>query len=186
MMHGSYFAVALFERHNNNERYNHQQQRKMPASSPARASGCPFSSFWESSSSDVAPLTCPWQHSPQLQPPQTLPLPGCVENDPQQQEEVTPCNSEDSDSSSSSSSSYVHQAWQFKRPVLQHDPKLTRRQVRRAGANAYAAYVTPETRSTTHVPITHPHLTASPHTCLPPVHRPCSCASWAVTGACRT
>jgi nitrate reductase (NAD(P)H) len=33
-------------------------------------------------------------------------------------------------SSSSSSSSGTHQAWQLKRPVLQHDPKLTRRQLR--------------------------------------------------------
>jgi hypothetical protein len=34
-----------------------------------------------------------------------------------------------STSSSSSSSSCVYQAWQMKRPVLDHDPKLTRRQV---------------------------------------------------------
>lgn len=33
-------------------------------------------------------------------------------------------------SSISSSSSGTHQAWQLKRPVLQHDPKLTRRQLR--------------------------------------------------------
>lgn len=32
--------------------------------------------------------------------------------------------------SSSSEGQYVHQAWQLKRPVLQHDPKLTRRQLR--------------------------------------------------------
>lgn len=106
----------------------------IPASSPARASRCPFSSLFEPQSNDVAPLTCPWQHSStQLQPA------GCTESDvQQQQQEASPCASEDSgnsisisSSTSSSSSSYVHQAWQLKRPVLSHDPKLTRRQLRK-------------------------------------------------------
>jgi len=36
-----------------------------------------------------------------------------------------------SSGSSSSEGQYVHQAWRLKRPVLQHDPKLTRRQLRK-------------------------------------------------------
>jgi cytochrome b involved in lipid metabolism len=39
-------------------------------------------------------------------------------------------SSSSSSSSSSSGASGTHQAWQLKRPVLQHDPKLTRRQLR--------------------------------------------------------
>lgn len=112
------------------------------AQNPAqRTSRCPFSSLLALSAPTVMPSTqptdssCPWHKA--AQPSPTGSDSNCSGPDSttylqhvSSSSSLFDDASSSSTSSSSSSGTYVHQAWQMKRPVLQHDPKLTRRQVR--------------------------------------------------------
>lgn len=95
-----------------------------------RRSLCPFSSGQPVVAACESAL-CSWQWSHALQHTASV-APSCtVDHEGLQKSTDNTCRTSSSDSSTSVS--YVHQAWQLKRPNLQHDPKLTRRQLRQLG-----------------------------------------------------
>lgn len=119
-----------------------------------QTSRCPFSSLLASPSSNLMPSTqlsdssCPWHKAGH---PSTavsdsncsgLDSTTCLQHVASSSSLYDDASSSSSSSDSSISGMYVHQAWQMKRPVLQHDPKLTRRQVRLPGCTVSEKYDT--------------------------------------------